>query len=273
MYKTWLMLELAISLASGKPFLGTYKVNKTGPVLLVQQEDPFPLLLDRASCILNVGPVSVDEEAYSVAVPAEFPDIYFHTDRALRFDDKEVMAAFEDVVRKINPVVAIIDPLYSAAKADDYMAEAAQEMLFLKRLRDDTGTSFIVTHHMNRRAEGDRSRDKLWGSQFLNAWLETGWQLEPSMLGHVDITRHFKSSESPRVITLKFTIEEGRFSVRQVQSEDMDIDARITSLVRSNKAKSMSQIMEETGIKSKSTVAAAIKRVGAVKTDDGYRIP
>ena len=40
-YKSVLSTDLALSVASGVPFLGKYEVKKPGPVLLVQEEDPL----------------------------------------------------------------------------------------------------------------------------------------------------------------------------------------------------------------------------------------
>ena len=39
--KTWLAFDMAVSVAAGAPFLGEYPVQRTGPVLVIQQED-FP---------------------------------------------------------------------------------------------------------------------------------------------------------------------------------------------------------------------------------------
>ena len=280
MYKTWLMMDLAVSVATGKPFLGKHKVNKTGTVIIIQQEDPFPLLVSRASTVMNPGPCEVTDDEISVPLIDPMPNILFHTTRELQFSDAEIVGLFSEEVRNRKPVLVIIDPLYSAADSDDYMASAAKDMLFLKTLRDETGTSFVITHHMNKgkSESGTRSRDKLWGSQFLNAWLETGWQLEPSQVeGCIQATTHFKLTESTPPTNLRFNISDGVFVVEEgdsvVEGGDVDLGTRIAYAIQTGRATSMSKLCEELGVKSKSTVSAALRKLGAIKGDKGYFIP
>src|ERR1700674_4745532 len=51
LFKTWLLCDLAVSVAGGYPFLGQFEVNDPGPVLIVQQEDPGQLLAMRYNTI------------------------------------------------------------------------------------------------------------------------------------------------------------------------------------------------------------------------------
>lgn len=274
MFKTWMMLDLAVSISTGKDFLGMYEVSRKGPVMVIQQEDPFPLLMERSGAILNIGPVMLGTDEYIIPAAPDYPDIYFHTERSLRFSDQSVMESFQSAVRTIQPAAVIIDPLYSAAGTDDYMASAAQDMLVLKKLRDETGASFIITHHMNKsKSDGGRSRDRLWGSQFLNAWLETGWQCEPSDVGSVEVTRHFKNTATPGKVVLSFDISEGKFSASEPTVDTMELDDKIAYTISNKSINSISQLMSELGIKSKSTVASALKRIGAVKVNDSYCVP
>lgn len=188
-YKTWLILDLAVAVAGGKPFLGTFPVEKSGPVLLVQQEDHHGGIAERLANIIS-GRYGLLADG-QIKAPPELP-IYIHTGRTLRFDNAEIMAAFEQQIATLRPALVIIDPLYSAATTDDYMAKTTEYMFALKRMRDEYGCSFVVVHHTKKRAEGN-DREGLWGSQFLNAFLETGWQIrKTSSEDTVSILRHFK---------------------------------------------------------------------------------
>lgn len=194
-YKTWLLLDLAVSIATGKPFLGQYPVSETGPVLIIQQEDPFGMLLSRLGAILNIGEVVQRGDTYIVPIPPNVSNIYWHPDRLLNFKDSRSLNGLRLAIETYHPRLIILDPLYSAADSKDYMAEDARAMLSLKKMRDTLGCSFIIAHHTVKRRELD-DRENLWGSQFLNAWLESGWQLRPSKdeLGSIKIRRHFKGT-------------------------------------------------------------------------------
>ena len=57
--------------------------------------------------------------------------------------------------------------------------------------------SFLVAHHTTKYADS-MERSRLWGSQFLNALLETGWQVKRSKNNSsIIIRRHFKVARNP----------------------------------------------------------------------------
>jgi DNA-binding transcriptional ArsR family regulator len=91
---------------------------------------------------------------------------------------------------------------------DDYMTKSAEQMLRLKIMRDRYGCSFLVAHHTTKHAD-NMERSRLWGSQFLNALLETGWQVKRSESdGTVIVRRHFKVAKNPAGdVRVKFDIE------------------------------------------------------------------
>lgn len=209
-YKTWMLLDLAVSVAGGKPFLGMFEVKKPGPVLLIQQEDFHGGLAQRFG-VITFGKYSLsfdsERDTFSVPLVPTLP-IYVHPDRNLRFDDVNVMDELEAVIAQLKPSVVIIDPLYSAASNDDYMAKSVQHMFRLKAMRDKYGCTFVLAHHTKKGSTETTEREGGWGSQFLNAFLETGWQIRriKEMKNAVVVRRHFKVTESKEETHLRFNI-------------------------------------------------------------------
>ena len=207
-YKTWLLMDLAVSVASGMPFLNQIPVEKKGPVIIVQQEDHHPQTVERlaviASTRLNLVQPSCENDMFKLNMPPDLP-IYVHIERQLRFDDPASTAGLAEACEEIKPALVLIDPLYSTVSTDDYMASAASQMMFMKDIRDKYGTTFVLAHH--RKKGGDLHREGLWGSQFLNAFLETGWQITPIDNFNVKLKRHFKSAKNPEEIELGFNID------------------------------------------------------------------
>ena len=207
-FKTWMMLDLAASVATGTPFLGHFAVNNPGSVFVIQQEDFHGQTAERIGNIIyhRLGlrlPDNINDS--EIVLPPEIP-IYFHTERRLRFDDTVIMDALHYAIKSIRPKLVLIDPLYSAVDADNFMALAAQQMLPLKRMRDELGCSFVIIHHTTKGGEGTR-REQLWGSQFLNALLESGWQIRPTETDNmVSVKRHFKAKGALPEIRLSFDI-------------------------------------------------------------------
>lgn len=217
-YKTWTLLDLAVSVATGTPFLGTANVLTPGPVLIFQQEDFHGQIAQRIGVIMagrfDMGWMGDDpkEGEFTLVLPPS-PPVYFHPDRELRFGDPDTMDMLEARIDALNPALVIIDPLYTAANMDNYMADAINDMMRLKTLRDRYHCSFLIAHHTSKRKgeKGDStSREDAWGSQYLNAFLETGWQVRPRTQSSALIRRHFKVSKDAEENVLHFTIDTTR---------------------------------------------------------------
>ena len=207
-FKTWLIFELAIAVANGYDFLGE-EVKETGPVLIIQQEDSHQAISERLNLITvcKEYPNLYSKDFFSVKKPKL--DIYIHPDRILKFKDKRILEQFEEQIKIIKPKLIIIDPLYSAVSSENYMASAAEEMMILKKWRDNYGLSVVISHHSKKALEQkSTAREDIWGSQFLNAFLENGWQIR-KVLGEenkVIIRRHSKSTGNLEPITITFDI-------------------------------------------------------------------
>lgn len=212
-FKTWFLLDLAISVAGGFPFLGRYPVSNPGPVIVMQQEDFHGQLADRMGTVyaskLGDALGKESETGYQALLPGPIP-LYLYPDRRFRFNDGVIVELLHSRIRELRPRLVILDPLYSAASTENYMAQAAEQMMVLKRLRDAYGTSFLVAHHTGKGSRNQETdREQAWGSQFLNAWLETGWQIRgiEGEAGVVSMHRHFKLKEDPADIRVTFRIK------------------------------------------------------------------
>ena len=212
-YKTWLLLDLAVSVSANVPFLGRYRVLKPGPTMIIQQEDSHAGLTDRLALIveqkLNEQTVLEGDE-WQVPTMPDLP-IYVHPSRMLRFDNERVLEELEKQIAAIRPRVVMIDPLYSTtSQVDNYMADLANQMLVLKTWRDRYGCSFLLAHHSKKNLDPDSTaREDSWGSQFLNAFLEAGWQVRrnPRLAqNEVVVRRHSKVMGNQAPISLTFDI-------------------------------------------------------------------
>lgn len=210
-WKTWITFDLAMSVASGQPFLGKYEVKRKGPVIIIQQEDFAGQTAQRLS-VIHFGRRHVPGPTYdndTLVVPDGDVPIYIHPDRKLRFDNPESVAGLRAAIEHIRPVLVIIDPLYSTGSADNYMQNMAEEMSPLKDLRDQYGVSFCLVHHAKKNADPSQ-RERLWGSQFLNAFMEAGWQLSPDGprgSARVAVSRHFKAAAAQSDVAVHFDVQ------------------------------------------------------------------
>lgn len=264
-YKTWLNLDLAVSVATGKPFLGIAPVMEPGPVIVIQQEDYHGQIAERVQTIVaarfgigGVGKLNGDGVFDIPIIPGDLP-IHFHTRRQFRFDDDEIIGSFIDQVAKIRPKLVIIDPLYYATGGfDDYMASAVEQMKVLKWLRDRYDVSFHLSHHTAKR-QSATEREGAWGSQFLNAFLESGWQIRHTDTpGQMLIRRHFKTGPGFGDTTLRFNIdtageltyavELGAVAEAPVGSVDTEVQSRTVSATLESGPQTIAELEAATGL-------------------------
>ena len=276
-YKTWLTFDMAVSVATGTPFLGKYPIQRTGPVLLIQQEDFHGDIAQRLAIILqsrlDLKAEVTGDDQFEVKAPPEIP-IYIHPDRNLRFADQVVMDALELRIRELRPALVILDPLYSAAMTDDYMTKSAEQMLRLKVMRDRYGCSFLVAHHTTKHSDS-MERSRLWGSQFLNALLETGWQVKRSGNdSSIIVRRHFKVAKAPAEdVRVEFDVNTDNLPYRyhtkiftgtEVVESGTGLNSKILALLsESKKPMSINEMADTLGVH-RSTIS---RRMKALKQD------
>lgn len=276
-YKTWILLDLAVSVATGTPFLGNYNVSETGPTLIIQQEDSHTGLTDRLALIVEqkLGlDTKLDGDVWQVPTMPDIP-IYIHPSRMLRFDNKKVIEEMERQIEELKPKVILIDPLYSTTSStDNYMSDLANRMMILKSWRDKYGCSFVIAHHSKKNLDPDSTaREDSWGSQFLNAFLEAGWQIRrnPKLPNNeVIVRRHSKVMGNQAPISLTFNISTKYPMEYSVISKGYEAPAQdkrqpaLAELIDLLQKEDLTQadICTRTG-KSKSTVSRQIRQLEA----------
>lgn len=222
-FKTWLLIELGLSVAMGEPFLGTYPVHVPGPVLFVQQEDPEPLIAER------VGALAVSKynreghdgfDGFGYAAPKDVP-FYLVTDASFNFGVREAREALHRRIEELRPSLVILDPLYTMCPLGQFFQEMPQHFQWLKWLRNRYGTSFLVAHHTKKVSEmGDQGREQMWGSNLMNAAIESGWIIRPTGEASVVIRRHFKVASNKERRKFDFSIDVARVPAMTVVESD-----------------------------------------------------
>jgi len=275
-YKTWILLDLAVSVAAGVPFLGTYDVNQKGPTMIIQQEDSHSGLTDRLALIVEqkLGAVAnIDGDEWEVPSMPDIP-IYVHPSRMLRFDNKKVIEELEKQIEILKPKVILIDPLYSTTSStDNYMSDLANQMMVLKTWRDKYGCSFVIAHHSKKNLDPDSTaREDSWGSQFLNAFLEAGWQVRrnPRLPNNeIIVRRHSKvmGNQSPISLTfnistqypMKYEVISRAYEMAPAGETRQPAQANILDMLRDGDM-SQADIASQTG-KGRSTISRQIRQL------------
>jgi len=142
--KTWLALDLALSVASGTPALGTYAVPRAGPVLLLAAEDPPPTVRARLEGLVASRGLDL------AAIP-----IHMILASSLRLDEAEDQARLADAVDRFRPVLLVLDPFVRLHRIDENSArEVSGVLAYLRDLQRSRAVAILVVHHARKAGAG-----------------------------------------------------------------------------------------------------------------------
>src|SRR5580693_10590255 len=98
--KTWLGLDMALSVATGTPCLGKYAVPEPGPVLVYLAEDALLVVRERVEGMARHRGLDVANVA-----------IHVITAPVLRLDRGPDRARLLETIKRLRPRLLILDPL------------------------------------------------------------------------------------------------------------------------------------------------------------------
>lgn len=158
--KSFLALDLAVSVASGAPCLRRFPTARTGPVLLFPAEDALGVVRQRLGGICAAAGV----EFASLPV-----DVI--TAPTLRLDLPADRQRLERTVAERRPRLLVLDPLIRLHRIDENDASQVAPLLsFLRELQRKYQLAVVVVHHARKDAGGTRPGQALRGSSELHGW-------------------------------------------------------------------------------------------------------
>jgi hypothetical protein len=161
-FKTWTVLEMAVSVATGLPCLGAFPVHRTGPVLLYAAEDPASALRLRLQALARHHGMNLDQI-----------DIRVICADSLRLDrpaDRQKLAATVELHR---PALLVLDPLVRLHALDENQAAPMAELLgHIRTLQRASATAIAIVHH-SRKASAHSAGQSLRGSSDLYAFVDS----------------------------------------------------------------------------------------------------
>jgi hypothetical protein len=158
--KSFLALELAVSVASGTPALRRFPARQTGPVLLFAGEDAPHVVRERLEGIAQVAGVAFEAlDLHVIAVPT------------LRLDLPDDGRRLGETVAALRPKLLVLDPFVRLHRIDENAAAEVTPLLAsLRALQRRYQTAVVLVHHARKGAGNARGGQALRGSSELHAW-------------------------------------------------------------------------------------------------------
>lgn len=164
--KTWLALELAVAVASGKPCLGRFSVQDRGHVLLYAAEDTAQAIKHRVAGIAKARGIELEHLAVGLI-----------TESGLRLDDPEHQQRLSQTLMQLRPRLLVLDPLVRLHRSDENSAtDISQLLAFLRHLQRQNAVAVALVHHVRKSATSHPGQ-ALRGSGDLHAWSDSSLYL------------------------------------------------------------------------------------------------
>lgn len=160
--KTWLALDLAVSVASATPCLGVFSVERPGPVLAFLAEDSLERTRERVAGMACRRALSLADL-----------DLHLIREPALRLDQQRDIERLQRTIEDLRPRLLLLDPFVRLHRINENDAGEVSivlgELRQLQRLHD---LAVVLVHH-SRKNGGRIGGEALRGSSDLFAWGDT----------------------------------------------------------------------------------------------------
>jgi hypothetical protein len=159
-YKSFLALDAAVSVASGRPCLGQFAVPRPGPALVYPAEDSLTTVRRRLAGIAAARGTSL----------AGLP-VHVITAPRVRLDSLEDRRRLSATVERVRPRLVVLDPLIRLHSIDENVAaEVAPILGYLRELERLFSTGIMLVHHARKDSRGTRPGQALRGTSDLHGW-------------------------------------------------------------------------------------------------------
>jgi hypothetical protein len=139
--KSWLGLDIAISVASKTPCLDHFQVEHQGPALVYLAEDAAPMVRERVLGICKHRRLDIQ------ALDLNIIDI-----PSLRLDLDTDRTKLVNAIERIKPKLLLLDPLVRLHRADENSSAEISALLgFLRELQRQFNMAVILVHHMSKK--------------------------------------------------------------------------------------------------------------------------
>ena len=208
--KTWLGLDMALSVATGTPCLGKYAVPQAGPALVYLAEDALPIVRERvAGMARHRGLDLAAVELYVIAAVT------------LRLDRDPHRTRLFETARRLRPRLLLLDPLVRLHGIDEnHATEVAELLAYFRSLQRRLDLSVVLVHHTRKNAPGGAGQG-LRGSGDIHAFGDSNLYLRRSGPRLTLSSEHRAAPASPPV-SLELVATKAAMTHLEVVAEQHD---------------------------------------------------
>jgi hypothetical protein len=269
--KSFLALDLAVSVAAGVPCLRRFPVTHAGRVLLYAAEDALHVVRHRLEGICAAAGVDLPDV-----------DVQVITAPTLRLDLEADRKSLEETVAKLGPRLLVLDPFVRLHRIDENASgEVAPLLAYLRELQRRHGVAVALVHHAKKGGGRARAGQALRGSSEFHAWGDSNLYLRRQ---GDDLTLTVEHRAAPSVPDLALALaQRGDALALEVVDRGAtpdpaptSVDERIThALAEAGRPTSLADLRAACRVRTATLCErlAALTAAGdLVRSPDGYRL-
>ncbi len=270
--KSFLALDLAVSVASGAACLRQFPVRRTGKVLLFPAEDSLAIVRERLEGIAAAAQVSLGSLPIDVI-----------TAPSLRLDTPGDRQRLTHTVQTHQPILLILDPLIRLHRVDENDASQIAGLLsFLRELQRQFQLAVLLVHHARKDSNSSRPGQALRGSSELHGWGDSNLYLRRRGADLTLSTEH-RAAPSQDHIPLQLTQSPSALALSVLSQsappapnpEVSAMDRVLQALAQLSEPASVQQLRKLCGIRTATLCSclAQLSQQGVVRHDaKGYQL-
>lgn len=205
--KSWLALDMAVSLASGKKCLDFFEVGSPHKVLFFNAEDTQAIQRERFELVKAAK--GINEELPNLGIMV--------SEEGLRLDQEEGILALRDKIIEFKPELLILDPWVRLQQVSENNATGVAKILAeLRKIKNEFGCGILLVHHA---AKGSKD---IRGSTEFPAWGETNLFMYRDSKENLKLDIQHRAAESVDGLNLRIgKLNEG-VTIRVIKDEEKE---------------------------------------------------
>jgi hypothetical protein len=266
--KSWLGLDMAVSVASGTACLGRLHVDDPGSALVYLAEDALPSVRHRVAQLCQHRGLSLAGL-----------DLHVVTAPSLRLDLEPDRRALDQTLTALQPKLLLLDPLVRLHRLDENSAADISGLLgFLRQLNRQHGVAVVLVHHMAKRARQDPGQ-ALRGSSDLHAWTDSACYLVHRN-EQLRLTVQHRAAAAPQPMLLRLAGGDGqpcRLQLDGTHTAPPPLDEAVRTQLRQVgqpcSRTTLRQLLHVNNARLGDALRTLEKRGLVVRGADGWRLP
>lgn len=226
--KSWLGLDMAVSVASGTDCLAHFPVRNPGPVVVYLAEDSLPAVRSRIEALCAQRHIHIKQL-----------DVFVITTPILRLDLAADQQRLRRTLERLRPRLLLLDPLVRLHRLDENNSSDISGLLgFLRDIQRSLDTAVVLVHHVGKKQRAQLGQ-ALRGSSDLHAFGDSNLYLIRRQ-NRIIMTLEHRAAKPHDPIELELCSQaDGSMTHLKVVSTtqpppDHPMDSRVVSLLRNH---------------------------------------